>query len=196
MIYGSQTCFPLFVPNVWSHLSVKTGRPRFPFSQGRASACLAIFGSFTSPCVAAGPGADLQRERLEVAARRLRLLCPSAAGLRGPCIINGATRTGDSFDMQAWPRKHCYFGLLHSKALLSFPFVFFLNSIFLTHVFSLIFTFSPSVIPHHTSSLSCSLSLIYSPCLSSSLLSLSPLSLSHSISMSTSPFVYVYGLPV
>lgn len=54
--YGSQTCFPLFVPNVWSHLSVKTGRPRFPFSQGRASACLAIFGSFTSPCVATRAG--------------------------------------------------------------------------------------------------------------------------------------------
>lgn len=37
---------------------MKTGRPRFPFSQGRTSACLAIFGSFTSPCVAAGAGCE------------------------------------------------------------------------------------------------------------------------------------------
>lgn len=80
-----------------------------------------------------------------MAARRSRLLCPSAAALRGPCIINGATSTGDSFDVQAWPEGST---ALLAYCISSTPF-FCLFVIFLPLIFSYsclkfnIFTFSP-----------------------------------------------------
>lgn len=84
---------------------MKTGRPRFLSSQRVRFSLLGYFRELHFSLCGGwlGLGTGLQRERLEVAARRPRLLCPSAAGLRGRCIINGATRTGDSSDMQAWP---------------------------------------------------------------------------------------------
>lgn len=72
--------FPLFVPNVWSHLSVKQEGLGSPSPLGSLRYFRELHFSL---CGWLGRESGSTKGLLEVVVPRLRLLCPSAAGLRG-----------------------------------------------------------------------------------------------------------------
>ena len=78
----------------------KTGRPRFPFSLGLVSL---FSGASLLPVWLLGPGSGPTKGFLKWRSWGWGCSGPSAAGLWGPSIINGATSAGDSSDIQPWP---------------------------------------------------------------------------------------------
>lgn len=91
--------FPLFVPNVWSHLSVKQEGLGSPSPLGSFRYFRELHFSL-SGCLdwAAGPTKGFLKWRSWGWGCRAHLL-----QAWGPSIINGATSTGDSSDIQPWP---------------------------------------------------------------------------------------------